>query len=225
MYLYNHCPTEQEINLHAMKNSNNRNKTMPYQDIINADQTAVAAYNSRAKEEYKLRTELGPCPHEGDINNSPIVLLLANPGYDEKSSVNDHTYSADGWPLAGLNPSAPVGMRKWWYPRLKQLCDQYGEQYISTKVAALQINPWASTSFDADLKLPSQQMQIDLAEKAVQRGAILIVMRAAKMWHSSAIIDQYSQRYKTNSARCSYLTQGNLQPEIWTKINDALKPQ
>lgn len=191
-------------------------------EIHRDDIGVIEQYNSTAKERFKLRTELGSSPYEGDIETSPIVLLLANPGFDETSSVNDHKFRVDGWPLAGLHQRAPAGMRDWWRPRLRTLCERYGDQYISTKIAALQINPWASTNFDAYLRLPSRTKMLGLAERAARRGAILLVMRAARLWLESDLIKNYSQRYNTKSVRCSYVSEGNLASETWVKINSAL---
>lgn len=196
---------------------------MSLNEIHNLDIDYIASYNAKAKDQYRLRTELGPCPHEGNINSSPIVLLLANPGFDDNSSVDDHKFYIDGWPLAGLHETAPSGMKDWWRPRLRVLCERYGHQYISTKVAALQVNPWASTQFDSDLNLPSQGKMLEIAETAVQRGAILIMMRAAKFWLKSDVLRNHPLLYTTKSPRCSYLTEANLGAEAWREINFALQ--
>jgi hypothetical protein len=196
---------------------------MHLDEIRRLDMDHITNYNVRASEQYRLRTELGPCPNEGDINSSPIVLLLANPGFDENSSIDDHKFFVDGWPLGGLHDSAPLGMRDWWQPRLRVLCERYGHQYISTKVAALQVNPWASTKFDSNLNLPSQQKMLELAEVAVERGAILIMMRAAKFWLKSTSVRNHPSLYTTRSPRCSYVTEANLGAQAWFEINSALQ--
>lgn len=64
------------------------------------------------------------------INSAPVVLPLANPGFDSTSTLDDHHFQIDGWPLAGLHQSAPVGMSGWWRPRLRSLCQRYGDQFI-----------------------------------------------------------------------------------------------
>lgn len=195
---------------------------MLFREIHSSDIGAIAKYNAKAKEQFRLQTDMGPCPFEGDIDKSPIVLLLANPGYDEYSSLDDHKFKVEGWPLAGLHQSAPRGMREWWRPRLRTLCERYGDQYVARKVAALQINPWASTNFDATVRLPSQSKMLELAERAAERGAILLVMRAARLWLESDVIKNYPHRYSTKSPRCSYVTEANLGGEAWEKINAAL---
>lgn len=187
-----------------------------------ADLTVIEQYNAKAKEPYRLHTEMGPCPYEGNIDTAALVLLLANPGFDSSSQPDDHAYAVEGWPLAGLHKDAPDGMRNWWRPRLRTLCEQYGEPFIARNVAALQINPWASAQYDETLRLPSRNLQLKRAEAAVQRGAALIVMRAAKAWFESDVVCHYPHAYRTNSARSSYVSQGNLSPAAWRYIHEKL---
>lgn len=193
------------------------------QEIHALDASAIQAYNARAKNKFQLHVDMGPSPYEGDIENSPIVLLLANPGFDHTSSLQDHQFAAPGWPLSGLHEQAPIGMRNWWRPRLRTLCADYGDKYIAGRIAALQINPWACANFDSSLRLPSRAKLLGIAEGAAKRGATLIVMRARRLWLESDILRAHPHLYGTKSPRCSYVTERNLGMEAWGKIRDALE--
>lgn len=192
------------------------------EQIIAADTAAVEKYNLKAKPEHHLQVTLGPCPYEGNIHTSPIVLLLANPGYDKNSSENDHHFQADGWPLSGLHEDAPAGMRNWWQPRLRQLCNIHGAKKVASNIAALQINPWASNKYHDTVRLPSQLLMMELAEAAARRGAVIVLMRASKKWLTSPIISGHADLFRTKSPRCSYISEGNLPDHAWKSINDQI---
>lgn len=187
--------------------------------MFDIDGPDIQRYNLRASAKYQLHLDMGPSPYEGNIHSAPLVLLLANPGFDASSHVDDHHFEIEGWPLAGLHPQAPVGMSGWWIPRLRSLCEKYGCQFISRNVADVQINPWASEEYDSELRLPSRSMMLGLAEDAAKRGAAILMMRASKAWFESDVLRQYAHLYKTKSPRSSYVSEGNLSPEAWSYIN------
>lgn len=195
---------------------------MLIQKIEDIDTDYVTEYNRKAKPDFQLHLEMGPCPYEGEIESCPIILLLANPGYDKNSKSDDHYFKVEGWPLSGLHETAPPGMRDWWRPRLRVLSEKYGAQFISRNISALQINPWASVNFDSEANLPSQKILIDIAERAAKRGALLLVMRAERLWLQSDIIRNHKYRFSTKSKRCSFVTEGNFGDEAWKNINFAL---
>ena len=201
-------------------------KKITNEELIQADGLAIEKYNKKASDKFKLHPELGSSPFEGDIETAGVILLLANPGFDEQSTLHDHRFKRDGWPLAGLHHEAPSGLSSWWPQRLKKLTDKFGKQHVSRHVAALQLTPWASKQFDASLRLPSRERLLGLAERAAQRGAVLLVMRAYRLWDENAVVRQSPNLYRTNSWRCSYVTQGNLPADAWQKVNAVLeRPQ
>lgn len=147
------------------------------------DEAHVASYNRRRKsDKYRLHSELGPSAFEGDIDSASVILLLANPGFDHTSSLDDHQFRREGWPLGGLHPDAPSGIRAWWLPRLRDLIAAFGEQAVSQRVACLQVTPWASKEFDNTLRLPSRRVILEAASRCAKRGAVMVVMRAEKLW-------------------------------------------
>ena len=47
--------------------------------MYDSDLPAIERYNARVSGEYRLHPEMGPSPHEGNIDTAPVVRLLANP--------------------------------------------------------------------------------------------------------------------------------------------------
>ncbi|MBC7750390.1 MAG: hypothetical protein H7Z73_01540 [Candidatus Saccharibacteria bacterium] len=191
--------------------------------IEEIDHECVEKYNKRRLENstYKLQVNMRPCPFEGDIKNSRVILLLANPGYDDSSSINDHhrNVSYSEWPFFGLHDESPSGMRDWWRLRLDRLRQNLSVdwQFMSKNIAAIQMNPWASTKFDSSAKLASRDFMFEIARDCAKRDALFVVMRARKHW-DSALKGYEDNLIYTNSCRCSYLTEGNLRKEDWSRI-------
>lgn len=174
---------------------------------------------ARNQPQYVLNEELGPCPFEGDINNAPVVLLLANPSSTDVLAGDHHAPDRD-WPLHGLGPMASAPLRRWWSLRLRELgeaakCDMQG---IARSIAAVQLNPWASVSYHAGFKSGSRQLQFEIAQAAMARGAILVLMRAKREWSACPDVQNYEHLIETINPRCSYLSPGNILSKDWKKI-------
>ncbi len=188
--------------------------------IEGEDRTAIRAYNARVPEDLRLQTELGPSPYEGDFNRAPVVMLLGALGYDETSTPHDHAFERDGWPLAGLHPDAPAGIRLRWHARLAPLVDSFGAQHVANSVLALHATPWACRRFDPGLRLPSRRRMLHLASDAVRRGALLMMLRGAELWteHPEIAGLPPSRRIHARSWRASHLHPDNIGDEGWVAV-------
>ncbi|WP_321940195.1 hypothetical protein [Paraburkholderia sp. J8-2] len=141
----------------------------------NLDRAAVESYNARiagskSAAAYRLHDELGPHPYDGDIENAKVILLLANPGYGKISTLDDHRYRVEGWPMSSLHPGASKGMYDWVLPKVGDLVKRFGPQHIARYVAMAQIHPWASENFDERFSPPSKAVIAKLVKEAHQRG-------------------------------------------------------
>ena len=190
--------------------------------LISLDCERIASYNLKRKEPYYIHSELGPSAYEGDIDSAPLVLLLANPGFDETSTLQDHRFQVSGWHLSGLHPDAPAGLQSWWHTRLKVLIHEFGARRVANAVACLQITPWASNRFDDSLCLPSRPLILQAANRCAERGAIMLVMRAERHWLNADAVRSSQRRFRVNSWRCSYVSPGNLPINVWQEITRAL---
>jgi len=190
--------------------------------LASLDARAIGAYNARARNGHRLQAWLGANAFEGDIDAAPVVLLLGNPGFDATSTPRDHAFARPGWPLAGLHPEAPEGLRNWWSARLRQLIEPFGAQHVSQRIACLQLTPWASASFDGGLRLPSRNVILQAATRCIERGALLVVMRGEKLWLEAQGLANHGHLHRAKSWRCSYVSMGNLGPQAWERVRNAL---
>ena len=197
-------------------------ETLTSERLFALDSARLAIYNGRTSAKFQLHPELGPSPYEGDIDSAPVILLLANPGFDSTSTLDDHYFKRDGWPLSGLHPDAPPGLRKWWRARLNHLILQFGVQRVSQCVACIQITPWASPKFDAALRLPSRDLLLHAANQCAARGAVMLVMRAERLWLQAATLRASQRRFRVNSWLSSYVSPGNLPENAWPRVVEAI---
>lgn len=182
------------------------------------DLPEIDFYNARRKpgSSTRLQTHMNPAPFDGDPFKATVVLLMNNPTFGPKSSPNDHLLHFDGWPLAGLHPDAPQWFRDWYKRPLGYLIDKFGPQYVSQRVAIVQINPWASKSFDLGCILPSRQQQIAYARQAVQRGAVIIIGRSISFWREQ--LGEAENIYVAKSRLNPTLSAGGLPTEAFNAV-------
>lgn len=225
-----------------------RNQTVPYsmnyeklQEIISEqDAVELEKYNIKINSKYYLHRSIGPCPFEGNLEEVRVVLLLANPSYapPQAGSVS-HSLEDDhkrkewqsGWGIFSLHENANPAMRDWWRANLKSLHTDTGLSWkiISNRVAALQINPWASELFDSGCnKLPSINgtMRSIAKEFIKKENLIFVICRREKQW--TQILDEAgnkNEKFTLNSLRRAYITPGNLSrsSSAYEKIVDRLK--
>ena len=179
--------------------------------ITQLDEFELEEYNIGRNEKFRLHKELLPCPFEGNIEQARVVLLLANPSWAPNSLVTDHTRSKElkDWGIWSLHDDANVSMRDWWRPRLKSLMNDSGLswQQMSNKIAALQINSWASMNFDENCKLPSFGLMQNIYLEFAKRDVLFIVCRGQRLWNQILGTEKH---VSLNCNRSSYITQNNL---------------
>jgi len=200
------------------RNSMSLRTSLAAERILALDGAEVARYNDTAPTPHHLHVEMGPSAFEGAIDSARVVLLLANPGYDDSSTTSDHVFQRDGWPLSGLHPEAPPGLHEWWMRRLRPLVELVGAERVAQRVACLQLTPWASERFNSALRLPSRTLLLEAASQCAARGAILIVMRGQSLWLEADAVRLSPKRYRVRSWRASYLSPENLGEDAWEAI-------
>ncbi len=193
--------------------------------ICEEDAVELEKYNFKRNSKYHLYKAIGPCPFEGNLDEVRVVLLLANPSYTSPVDGSTSTSLEDdherkewqsGWGIFSLHEDTNPAMRDWWRANLKSLHSDTGLSWeiISNRIAALQINPWASELFDSECtKLPSINgtMKAIAKEFIKKENLIFVICRREKQW--TQILDDAgnkNEKFRLNSLRRAYITPGNL---------------
>lgn len=188
--------------------------------VAAADRYAVEAYNAKAAPDFRLRTDVGPLVHAGDIETAPVVVLDAQPVHHPSLTREDHAFARDGWALAALHPQAPLPLRRIWQDRLAGLIDRFGAEHVANSIALLPLTPWASVRHDPDLRLPSREHVLGMAGALARRGAILILLRSEAPWLDSPDVAALppSRRIHARSWQTSQLRVGNFGVGMWRHV-------
>lgn len=207
----------------------------PY--VLPDDAAAVDRFNASLRpgqEAFKVQVEsVIPEPFVGDPRTASVVVLLLNAGY---KAVDDAAHSDPGFlsalhknlrheptafPFYFLDPQfkdTPGGV--WWRARLRWLIADAGLEHVAQRLACVEWFTYKSTSFKAGCRVPSQRYGHALVADALERGALVVPLRARKVWEQSvpAIANQ-AHDISTASQQSVYLSPGNL------KLNGIKTPQ
>jgi hypothetical protein len=206
-----------------------------YQDHIEEiDKEVIQKHNLSSlwepyspKSKYYLHHYMRPCPFEGDLLKAKVILLLANPGFDNtqdpKPSKADHE-PKDGWGIANLAPNAGSN---WYRPRFRSLLgaslpEEEEWQVLSNKLAMIQVIPWASEKYK-DLKLPSRSLMSKTVQalSEANKDALFVVMRRKAFW-LDALKNVDSSRIIINPHPIiTYISKGNFGDD-WNRIKKKL---
>ncbi|SAK51803.1 hypothetical protein AWB79_01788 [Caballeronia hypogeia] len=194
--------------------------------ITSLDASAIVRYHARPflKPEYRLQTQLGPQPYEGDVATARVLVLMNNPGFGGTSTSDDHRFQRDGWPYASLHPEAPAGMRDYSVPRFRDLIAEFGAQHVSRRLAMLQIHPWASAALDdpKQLALPSMALAVEQAKNAIARGALVLIGRGAWYWLPALRLNR-GALFEHRVPRNPYWNHQSVPAEIFEAMRSALE--
>ena len=106
-----------------------------------------------------------------------MILLLANPGFNEESTEMDHNRCGfNDWGLWGLCSRTKPTINDWWRKRLnafvKDINSEYEWRNLSWKVASIQAVPWASEEFHEMNGLPSKKIIEDLVKNLAVKNTL-----------------------------------------------------
>src|SRR5580704_4872651 len=106
----------------------------PY--VLQCDSSAIAAYNVRAPEIYRLQLDVLPEPFVG-ITTAPVVLLGLNPGFNNQDPEvherpefqalvrDNYNQIPSNFPFYLLDPTFDSPGRRWWESKLRCLLERF----------------------------------------------------------------------------------------------------
>jgi hypothetical protein len=145
----------------------------------------------------RIHTALLPEPFLGSFD-AQVLLLNLNPGYaPENHEVHRRpsfvralrrTLRGTGqpYPFYYLDPTPDGGGHRWWRSRLKALTTATSEEIVARRVLCVEYFPYHSVRFaHTAVRVPSQEYGFWLVREALQRRAVVIVMRARRLWENA----------------------------------------
>jgi hypothetical protein len=192
--------------------------------VLESDRQAVSEFNTKARDEFKLRLELLPEPYWGNPN-AKVVLLNLNPGFSD-DDVRLHRTNAEfveccrrsllqeeqEYPAFYLNPafSDTPGYR-WCQRKLGALVNIVGRKKVANGIFCIEFFPYHSNRYKRMRSiLPSQHYSFHLVREAIRRGALMIMLRGKRGWLTQVPELVGYPFYTLNSAQSGVISPRNL---------------
>lgn len=206
--------------------------------ILSSDIEKIQLYNLKQKDDmHRIVLEELPSPYIGNPH-APVVFLNLNPAYspDESQCSNYSKYKEiakinlshkfSDYPFYVLDPSlkgSPSGF-EWFKQRFNPLIQSSGlsDKKISDKLFLIEYFPYRSQKYNwkNDL-LPSQYYSFSLVKSAIDRKAIIVIMRGTNLWFNTVPeLKNYENLYILHSCQNVTISENNLGYKgFWEIIN------
>lgn len=210
-------------------------KKPPY--VLPADAFALKKFNDRVPDNYALHIDTKlPEPFLGDPT-APVVLLNLNPRF----AVGDQLYLEDpyaqalqlgnlrhapaAYPFYHLDPRMKhFGGATWWEPRLRELIRLVGVETVANRVFCVEFFPYSSEEYrDMRSILDCQRYGFHLVDQAIDRHALIVLMRSRKEWCEQVLrLATYDRLHACSSPRKPYINSRQL-PVAFPEIERVLR--
>jgi hypothetical protein len=205
----------------------------PY--VLPADLPQVLAFNRGLQQTdvRRLRLNVVPEPYIGRVD-APVVLLAINPGYtSEDVHFTNDAYARDVWqrnllhqpldyPFYPLDPALSWAAGAiWWTRRLRALLAASDRKTVANNLLCIEYFPYHSYKnplFPGEV--PSQAYSFDLVNRAIARGATILITRGVRAWrHRITRLRDYTHVFDTANPQNSSVFPGNFP----TGFNEAVR--
>lgn len=176
----------------------------PY--VLPSDQAWIDSHNAERRkhkdaERYVVGGEAFAEPFLGSPE-APVILLSGNPGKFPKLEDASKQFYTGGHPMLTaarrnlLHESLPYPFwtldpafheypgYAWWYKRVKRLLESPGidQQTLAQRLLCVEYFPYHTQNMTRFDGLPSQAYSFHLADNAIRRNAVILVMRCRALW-------------------------------------------
>lgn len=206
--------------------------------ILSSDRDTITKFNSISSvdEKHKVHVELHPEPYLGRVD-AEIVLLNLNPGFSsDDHSLYEITYAQEVWRKNLQHESLaysfylldPVLQKypgpRWWLRKLREPIEVSDVKTVANNVFCIEYFPYHSKKFKPiNQILESQRYSFYLAEQAISRKAIIVLMRGKNFWYDAVrSLADYKSCFELNSAQNVSISRNNC-PEGFPLIERTLK--
>ncbi|NWJ48560.1 MAG: hypothetical protein HXX08_22100 [Chloroflexi bacterium] len=205
----------------------------PY--ILSGDRERIEQFNKIARTDHFIHDELFPEPFMGNPD-APIVLLNGNPGYSDidlfwyqkpefaQLTKGNLVHAPSDHSFYLLNPKAAgSGGYSWWTKKLRPVISCSDQKTVANNIFCVEYFPYHSiraANFQKYKRIPSQEYSFHLVEKAINRNALIILMRWEKPWLGT--FPKLSNFYKLKNTRNVIISPRNC-PGGFEKIVEVLK--
>lgn len=207
--------------------------------VLQDDRPYIEAWNKtrtrKAMSATRLRLDLLPEPFLGP-RNAPLVVLGRNPGFagtEEREHARRNVAKAlrsnylDD-PTRHFNcylgdPAFEHTAGGKWARRAYGAIIRPGDisfEHLATRILTVEWHGYHSRNWAAlPITLPSQHYGFHLVQRAVDRGAVIVVLRGYKDWCVAVPpLASYKYCYKTKNARSASLSPKNLPPGAFQQV-------
>jgi len=187
-------------------------------------------------ERYRIQDRVLPEPFIGSTT-APVVLLNLNPGFvcrdlndhagPELQSLirNNYRQAQSGFPFYSLDPRFENGGRQYWEKKLRWVVEACGPEQVARNVLCIEYFPYHSLRFRHEsLELPSQEFGFKLACSAIERKAVIVVMRAERLWRQKIPeLGNYPRAFTLNSPQNPTVSPRNCPREGFDLVVSAIR--
>jgi len=203
------------------------------------DRANAKAFNAamKGRKNFLLADHLEPFPYLGNPK-APVVVLLANPGKSNKEARRDYRmprkklllaqdnllHKGDDFSKRLYSPNMPSLESKWFKERTRRLVEDTSVESVCNNLFFVNFHAYHSKSwYPIPFTFQTQRYSFWLVNKAIDRGAIIIMSRNTIGWLTAIpLLVAYKKRFEFDSTRSMHISNKNLTRATYNKIIKAI---